>query len=92
MKCPKCGYTGFPYAASCGNCGRPLADARELYGVYAVPPTNPPDLLLAYEPAQTGSPDLVPWEATSSPAIDLGQLHDLDLALAGPDEAAPGRR
>jgi hypothetical protein len=87
MKCPKCGYTSFPHLGSCGKCGRPLADARELYGVYALSP-NPPDLTLTYEPAQIEWADVMPREAISQPTIDFTQLHDLDLALASPDEAS----
>jgi len=88
MKCPKCGYTSFPYVGRCGKCGRPLAGARELYGVYALPP-NPPDLTLAAEPVQPESADSVPREPLSSPTIDLNQLHDIDLALASPDVDTP---
>lgn len=88
MKCPKCGYTSFPYVGSCGKCGRQLVDVRELYGVYALPP-NPPDLMLAYETVQTESTDMVPRETISSPTIDLSQLNEIDLELASPDEATP---
>jgi hypothetical protein len=88
MKCPKCGYTSFPYVGSCGKCGRPLAGARELYGVYALPP-NPPDLTLAAELVQSESTDRVPREPLSSPTIDLNQLNDIDLALASPDADTP---
>jgi hypothetical protein len=88
MKCPKCGYTSFPYLGSCGKCGRQLAEARKLYGVYALPP-NPPDLMLAAEPVPLESADMVPRETMSSPTIDLSQLNEIDLVLASPDEASP---
>jgi hypothetical protein len=86
MKCPKCGYTSFPYMGSCGKCGRPqLADTRALYGVYALPP-NPPDLMLINEPTQADSPAMMPKETIASPAIDLSQLGEIGLELASPDD------
>jgi hypothetical protein len=86
MKCPKCGYTSFPYVSSCGKCGRPqLAEARTLYGVYALTP-DAPDLMWADEPLQTDSAEMIPRGNMSSPAIDLNQLNEIDLELASPDD------
>jgi hypothetical protein len=87
MKCPKCGYTSFPYVSGCGKCGRPqLAEARALYGVYALSP-DAPDLMRADEPLPTDSADMVPRGNMSSPAIDLSQLNEIELELASPDDS-----
>jgi hypothetical protein len=88
MKCPACGYTSFPYLDRCRKCGQVLAEARAVYGVYALPPTTL-DLMLAYEApvdaAETASP-----EAVSTPTIDLGELLDgIELEVAESGDASP---
>ncbi len=85
MKCPKCGYTSFPHLESCRKCGHGLAEVREFFGVYALPP-NPPDLMLAYEALQTDAMETTVAEVM--PAVDLEQLEEIDLDLANAADAA----
>lgn len=88
MKCPKCGYTSFPYLESCRKCGHALAEQRAALGLYALRP-DPPDLLLAFEAARadiTGATQTPPVPAP----IDLGRLEEIDLDLAEAGPATPG--
>jgi hypothetical protein len=80
MKCPKCGYTSFPHLESCRKCGQDLAEVRELFGVYGLPP-NPPDLLLVYETSQGDAGDTIVAEAAPTAAVDLGELEEIELHL-----------
>jgi hypothetical protein len=88
MKCPKCGYTSFPYLESCRKCGHALTEQRAALGLYALRP-DPPDLLLAFEAARA---DII--EATRTPPvsapIDLGRLEEIDLDLEEAGPATPG--
>ena len=85
MRCPKCGFTSFPYPENCGKCGQGLAEQRAALGAYALR-SDAPDLRLAY---QVGSMDAEGVETAlpQAPAdIDLGSLEEISLDLAGVDE------
>jgi hypothetical protein len=93
MKCPKCGYTSFPYLESCRKCGRTLAEPREALGLYALR-LDPPDLLLAYQTASLAVTETTPMPSVSTPSLDPGPLEEIDPELAktpptalGPDES-----
>ncbi len=90
MKCPACGYTSFPYLERCRKCGQALAEARAVYGAYALPPT-PLDLMLAYEAAQLEAVETTSPEAVSTPTIDLSELDEIELGLpeSGDASASP---
>lgn len=85
MRCPKCGFTSFPYLENCGKCGQGLAEQRAALGVYALHP-DPPDLRLAYQVLPRDvevSEDALPQ---ASAGIDLGTLEEINLDLAEADE------
>jgi hypothetical protein len=86
MKCPKCGYTSFPYLESCRKCGHGFAEAREVLGVYALLP-NPPDLTLAYEVSQADAAGTT--VADTTPDVDVGPLQEIEFDLADATDAAP---
>jgi hypothetical protein len=90
MKCPKCGFTSFPYLESCRKCGLALAEPRAAWGLYALRP-DPPDLLLAYQTASLDVTRTPPMPAASIPSIDLGSLAEIDpeFAEAQPTSPAP---
>jgi hypothetical protein len=83
MRCPKCGYTSFPYLERCRKCGQDLTAERELFGVYGRRP-QPLDLMLGYGAAPADA------EATAldaAPAtVDLAPAQD-----SAPVDAAPER-
>jgi hypothetical protein len=86
MKCPKCGYTSFPYLASCDKCGQGLAEQQAAFGLYALRP-NPPDLLMAYQAAEIDADDTtLETPVLPSPAIDLSQIDEIELELAAAEE------
>jgi hypothetical protein len=85
MKCPKCGYTSFPYLESCSRCGRGLAEERAAFGLYALRP-DPPDLLMAYQAAPLDINGTTLTPAPSSPLVDLGHLDEIGLELAEAEE------
>lgn len=89
MKCPKCGYTSFPYLESCGKCAHGLAEQRAAMGIYALRP-DPPDLLLAYQPADIEATEATPAQPLLAPSIDLGTLDEIELEFAEAESAAPG--
>lgn len=88
MKCPKCGYTSFPYLESCAKCGHALTEQRAALGIYALRP-EPPDLLLAYQAANMQVPGATSAQPQSAPSIDLAQLDEIELELAEAEQAAP---
>jgi hypothetical protein len=86
MKCPKCGYTSFPYLEKCRKCGHGLTEQRVAMGIYALRP-DPPDLLLAYQAAGTEAIGGALTHPVSAPGIALGSLAGLDMEVA--DEEPP---
>jgi hypothetical protein len=80
MKCPRCGYVSFPYLESCRKCGKGLAEQRAALGLYALRP-DPPDLLLAYQAMNADATRVTLTPPVSTPAIDLGQLEEIELEL-----------
>jgi len=82
MKCPKCGFTSFPYLESCRKCGLERAEPQAALGLYALPP-DPPDLLLAYQTATLDVARTLPPPA-SMPSLDLGSLSE-EPASPAPD-------
>jgi hypothetical protein len=88
MKCPKRGYTSFPYLESCRKCGHALAEQRAALGLYALRP-DPPDLLLAFEAARADIIGATRTPPVSAP-IDLGCLEEIDLDLEEAGPATPG--
>jgi hypothetical protein len=88
MKCPKCGYTSFPYLESCRKCGHTLAEQRAALGVYALRP-DPPDLLLAYQAANTDLMAAIPRQPVTAPSLDLGPLEKIELELGEAGSVAP---
>jgi hypothetical protein len=89
MKCPKCGYASFAYLENCRKCSHGLAEQQGALGLYALRP-NPPDLLMAYQVAPMDVDDTtLETPALSSPAIDLSQLAEIELALAATEEPPP---
>jgi hypothetical protein len=89
MKCPKCGYTSFPYLESCRKCGRPLAEPREALGLYAMR-LDPPDLLLAYQAASPDVLETTPMPSVFAPSIDLGPLEEIEPEFAKTQPTALG--
>lgn len=88
MKCPKCGYTSFPYLANCDKCGQGLAEQQAAFGLYALRP-NPPDLLMANQAAQMDVDDTtLETPVLPSPAIDLSHLDGIELDLAAAQETS----
>jgi hypothetical protein len=88
MKCPKCGFTSFPYLESCHKCGLVLAEPQAAMGLYALRP-DPPDLLLAYQTANLDIARMPPVLSASMPGIDLGSLEKLEIAQAPEESAEP---
>jgi hypothetical protein len=88
MKCPKCGYTSFPYLEHCRKCGQGLTEQRAAFGLYALRP-DAPDLLLAYQALNTGATSATLTEPLSTPSSDLGQLEEIELELAEAEPARP---
>jgi hypothetical protein len=89
MKCPKCGYTSFPYLESCRKCGQRLAEQHATFGPYALRP-DPPDLWLAYQALNMDAASATLTPPLSTPAIDHGQLDEIELDLAETEQASPG--
>jgi hypothetical protein len=89
MKCPKCGYTSFPYLENCRKCGQTLAEPRAALGLYSLRP-DPPDLLLAYQVASTDGTGTTPMPPVSAPSIDLGHLEQIESELTEAELSAPG--
>jgi hypothetical protein len=89
MKCPKCGYTSFPYLESCRQCGHRLAEQRAALGIYALRP-DPPDLLLAYQAANIDVTGATLMQPLSVPGSDLGQLDEIALELAEAEPVGSG--
>ncbi len=94
MKCPKCGFTSFPYLESCRQCGLGLAESQTALGLYALRP-EPPDLLLAYQTASLGVSRTTPLPPASIPRLDIGSLKGIEPEIAeaqpitpDPDESA----
>jgi hypothetical protein len=87
MRCPACGYTSFPYLDRCRKCGQALADVRAVYGAYARTPT-PLDLMLAYEAAPVDAAKTANPEDLPTAAIDLSELHEIELKLTESGEAS----
>jgi hypothetical protein len=88
MKCPKCGFTSFPYLESCRKCGLALAEPQAALGLYALPP-NPPDLLLAYQTANLDVTRTPPMPPASMPSFDLGSLEEIEPEIAKAEPIAP---
>jgi hypothetical protein len=88
MKCPKCGYTSFPYLESCRKCGQSLTAQRAALGIYALHP-DPPDLLLAYTVGNMDVTRSTLTQPLSVVGIDPGQLAEIELETAEADPAAP---
>jgi hypothetical protein len=80
MKCPKCGYTSFPYLENCRKCGAGLATQRAALGLYGLPP-EPPDLRLAYQAVGLDLSAVLLPQSFSEPDLDIDQLPDLDLTV-----------
>jgi hypothetical protein len=89
MKCPKCGYTSFPYLESCRKCGRALAEPRAALGLYAQRP-DPPDLLLAYQAASTDVTETTAMPPASALSLDLDHLEEIELEVAEAESTTPG--
>jgi len=91
MKCPKCGFTSFPYLDSCGKCGQGWAQQREAFGLYALRP-DAPDLLVAYRetPANADEMEVVPMQPAAGD--DLPAYEGIELPLSEGEEVslAPG--
>jgi len=81
MKCPKCGFTSFPYLESCRKCGLERAEPQAALGLYALPP-DPPDLLLAYQTATLDVARTLPTPPASTPSLDLGSLSEEPVSPA----------
>jgi hypothetical protein len=88
MKCPKCGYTSFPYLESCRKCGQGLTEQRTALGIYALRP-DPLDLLLAYQAAKMDVARATLPQPLSAPDSDLGQRDDVELEIAEVEPAGP---
>jgi hypothetical protein len=93
MKCPKCGFTSFPYLENCRKCGLGLAESSAALGLYALRP-DPPDLLLAYQAASLDVSRTLLLPPASIPTLDLVSLEEIDPEIAqgqtnasGPDES-----
>jgi hypothetical protein len=91
MKCPKCGYTSFPYLENCRKCGQGLTEQRAALGIYALRP-DPPDLLLAYQAANMDVARATLPQPLSVPGVDLGQRDDIELEIAEVEPAEPATR
>jgi hypothetical protein len=91
MKCPKCGYTSFPYLESCRKCGQVLTEQRTALGIYALRP-DPPDLLLAYQAANMDVARATLPQPLSAPGIDLGELDDSELEITEAEPTGPATR
>jgi hypothetical protein len=89
MKCPKCGYTSFPYLESCRKCGHGLAEQRAALGIYALR-SDPPDLLLAYQAASMEVTGGALTHPVSTPGIDLGPLEAIELEIADEESSSSG--
>jgi hypothetical protein len=89
MKCPKCGYTSFPYLESCRKCGHGLAEQRAALGIYAVRP-DPPDLSLAYQAAPVETANRRLTRPLSAPGSELSHLEEIDLEAPGAEPSAAG--
>lgn len=89
MKCPKCGYTSFPYLESCRKCGHGLAEQRAALGIYALRP-DPPDLLLAYQAASMEATGGTLTPPVSTPGIDLGSLEGIEMEIAEAEPSGVG--
>jgi hypothetical protein len=87
MKCPNCGYTSFPHLESCRQCGHSFAEARELFGAYALPAT-PLDLRLAYETAPADTLGTTAVEAIPTPTVDVEERDAIDTAASSSGESA----
>lgn len=88
MKCPKCGYTSFPYLESCRKCGHALAEQRAALGVYALRP-DPPDLLLAYQAVSADVAEAIQTQPVPAPSIGLAPLEEIELELVELEPTAP---
>jgi hypothetical protein len=88
MKCPKCGYTSFPYLENCAKCGQALTEQRAALGIYALRP-EPPDLMRAYQAAHTQVPGATSAQPQSALSIDLAQLDEIELEITEAEQAAP---
>jgi hypothetical protein len=77
MKCPKCGFTSFPYLESCRQCGLGLDEPRAALGLYALRP-DPPDLLLAYQTARLDGSQATPVPAASISSLDLSFVEEIE--------------
>jgi hypothetical protein len=88
MKCPKCGYTTFPYLENCPKCGFGMAEQRAALGVYALQP-DPPDLQLAYQAASMDVAGGVLPSPVYTPGIDLGLLEGIGLEIAEAEPRGP---
>ncbi|HEX9869796.1 MAG TPA: hypothetical protein VGC99_14590 [Candidatus Tectomicrobia bacterium] len=89
MKCPKCGFTSFPYLESCRKCGLVLAESQAAWGLYALHP-DPPDLLLAYQTANLDVTRTPPLPPASMPSLDLGAREKIEPAIAKAQPVTPG--
>jgi hypothetical protein len=89
MKCPKCGYTSFPYLESCRKCGHGLAEQRAALGIYALRP-DPPDLLLAYQATSMEATGGTLRPPVSTPGIDLGSLEGIEMEIAEAEPSGVG--
>jgi len=83
MKCPKCGFTSFPYLESCQKCGLALTEPQALLGLYALRP-DPPDLLLAYQTANQDATRTTPLPPPSIPSLERGFFERSEPEIAAP--------
>jgi hypothetical protein len=90
MKCPKCGFTSFPYLESCRKCGLEFAEPHAALGLYALPP-NPPDLLLAYQTTPLEIARTLPMPPESTLSLDLGSLDEIGPEIAKAQPLASDR-
>ena len=89
MKCPKCGFTSFPYLESCRKCGLVLAESQAAWGLYALHP-DPPDLLLAYQTANLDVTRTRPLPSASMPSLDLGAREKIEPEVGTAQPVTPG--
>jgi hypothetical protein len=78
MRCPKCGFTSFPYLESCRKCGQSLVEHRAVFGLYALRP-DPPDLLAAYRTTQVNVDETEVTLPQPASDIDSGTFDGIDL-------------
>lgn len=91
MRCPKCGFTSFPYLENCGKCGQGWAEQRAAFGLYALRP-DAPDLLAAYRetPVKADEMDVVSMQPAAGNDLPSHEGIELPLTEGGEFILAPG--